>query len=210
MFKKLLLSIFALILLAPALFADEISDQAYINQLNYRHNKLELTTKTRVIDESRSYSSTDISSTTQSYEAFSQTYGNIETSSLQRTEQKEVTEWYIYKGGVERISDLEFLKLIDDRARLDQARQKQKERDSWRLLGNVSIGAGIITMLGGAAVSAGQTVVTGGAIVTTLGFFVSAFNMEPHHYIKQGYALNKIDEYNIKLKKKLNLPLDFE
>lgn len=208
--KKLLISILALSLLAPALFADQVSDQTYINQLNYRHNKLELTTKTRIISESRSYSSTDIASTTRSVEAFSETNADISTSGLNRAEQKEVTDWYIYKGGVEEITDLDFLDLVGDRTMHDGVLDKQNSQNAWRLIGSASIGAGLLAMLGGATLSAGQPVVTGGALVTTAGFFISAFNMGPHHYIKSGYALNKIDEYNINLKKKLGLPLNFE
>ena len=65
-------------------------------------------------------------------------------------------------------------------------------------------------MVGGAALSAGQPTITGGAIATALGFFFSALNLSPHHYIQSDYAQSKIDEYNIALKQKLNLPLSFE
>jgi hypothetical protein len=44
----------------------------------------------------------------------------------------------------------------------------------------------------------------------TIGFFVNAFNASPHHYIQPDYAQEKIDLYNLKLKKKLGLPLDYD
>ena len=131
MFKKFLIAALLVSSMAVRLFADEVSEETYKNQLYYRHNKLELTTKTRVIGESRSYSSTGISSSTYSFEAFAQTYGNIETSSLQRSEQKEVTDWFIYKGGVEEISDLEFLELIGDKARYKDVKEKMATRGGW-------------------------------------------------------------------------------
>jgi hypothetical protein len=42
------------------------------------------------------------------------------------------------------------------------------------------------------------------------GFFFNAFNQSPQHYITANYAQNKIAEYNIDLKRKLNLPLEYE
>ena len=209
--KRELLTLFSVCLLTGSVaLADELADQTYVNQLNYRHNKLELTTKTRLVHESRSYSNTDIISTTYSYEAYSQTSTDITSSALNRSEQKEVTDWYIYKGGVQELSDLEFLDLIGDRSLYNQVHDNLDRSNIWQQLGHVTIGVGIATMIGGAALSADQPVITGGALVTVAGFFISAFSLPPKHYLKSSYALNKIDEYNINLKRQLNLPLNFE
>jgi hypothetical protein len=212
MIKKLLGTVLLISLLAPALLAAELNpaDQLYVNQLNYRHNKLELTTRVRTVNETNSYSNTDINYATYSFEAYSQTFGNSQTSTVNRAEQKQTTEWYIYKGGVEQISDLAFLKLVGDQAMFNSVDDKADGLRLWRRTGYLTIGAGLVAMIGGAALQASQPVILGGALVTTVGFFISAFNSAPAHYIKPGYALNKIDEYNIKLKQSLGLPLSFE
>lgn len=213
MIKKTMISLLIVALVAPALFAAELSpaDQTYVNQLSYRNNRLELTTKTRTVSEARSYSTTDINT---DYYRFSRDYRSedtsITTSSLSRAEQKELTEWYIYKGGVEQISDLEFLKLVGDQAMYDQIKERNDYRKAWRRAGWFSIGTGLAAMIGGAALGAGQPTIVGGALVTTAGFFISAFSAAPSHYIKSSYALNKITDYNISLKQKLGLPLNFE
>jgi hypothetical protein len=215
MLKRIVAILLGLTLLAPLASAAELSaaDQLYLDQQTYQHNKLDLTTKTRTINENRTDSNTDISASTYrignrySDYSYRDEYGNINTSTVNRSQQIELTEWYVYKGGVQALTDLEFLELVGDRAMYNQVQEKNDGRRIWRRAGYASIGLG---MIGGAAFSAGQPVIMGGAVVTTLGFFLSAFSAPPPHYIKSGYALNKIDEYNIALKKKLNLPLTYE
>lgn len=210
MLKKIIIAALVIPILSSVLFAQEPSDQEYINKLNYRRNKLEIVTKQRMIDIRRSYSSTDINTSTYTYEAYSQTYGNISTQSLSQAEAKEVTEWYILKGGLRELSDLEFLELVGDRSELDRARDLDNRKAGMRLIGNAAIGLGALAMVAGAGFSAGQQVITGGALTMVTGFFITAFNLSPRHYIQTDYAQEKIDEYNIALKKKLNLPLTYE
>lgn len=213
MIKKLLISLLLVSLLVPSLFAAELNpaDQAYVNQLNYRHNKLELTTQTRTVNVSSSYSSTDITASNYNYNRnYQESNANITTSTQNSAEQKELTDWYIYKGGVDQISDLEFLKLVGDQAMFNTVDNKADSLRLWRRAGYITIGTGLVAMIGGAALQASQPVIIGGALVTTVGFFISAFSAPPAHYIKSSYALNKIDEYNIKLKQQLGLPLSFE
>lgn len=195
---------------ASVLYAQQQADQEYINKLAYRRDKLNLIVKSRQVQENRSYSTTDISSYTYSYEAYSQTYGNIATSALQRSEAKEISDWYVYKGGIRELSDTEFLELVGDRAEAARVRDQDERKAGMRLIGNIAIGAGAVTMIAGAGFSAGQPVITGGALTMVTGFFVSAFNLSPHHYIQPDYAQEKIDGYNVALKKKLNLPLTYE
>jgi hypothetical protein len=213
MIKKALVSIILVSLLAPALLAAELNpaDQAYVNQLNYRHNKLELTTKTRTVDINSSYSNTDINQTNYNFNRnYQESNANITTSTVNKVEQKELIDWYIYKGGVDTLSDLEFLRLVGDQAMFNTVDEKADGLRLWRRAGYLTIGTGLVAMIGGAALQASQPVIIGGALVTTVGFFISAFSAAPHHYIKSSYALNKIDGYNIKLKQQLGLPLSFE
>jgi hypothetical protein len=122
---------------------------------------------------------------------------------------KEITEWYIYKGGIRELSDLEFLELVGEQALLERVYEEEEGRANRRGIGTILIASGLLFMIGGAATSADQPIVTAGALGMTAGFFFNAFNASPQHYIKPDYAQAKIDEYNINLKKKLGLPLDF-
>ena len=210
MIKKLASLVLVLLFSALPLFAEDIQGQEYVNKLNYRRNRLQIVTKQRLVDIRRSYSSTDISTTTYSYEAFTQTYGNVSTQALSQAEAKEIREWYILKGDIRELSDLEFLELVGDQDQLARVRNLDNSKSNMRLIGNISIGLGLATMIGGAAFSAGQSVIMGGALVTTAGFFISAFNIPPQHYIAPDYAQEKIDEHNINLKKRLDLPLQYE
>lgn len=208
MLKRYSLVVLAAMIMTTAVLAEEPTDQTYVNKLNYQRNKLQLIVKKRVVDETRNYSSTNINTTVYTYESYSQTLGNISTSSLSQAEAKEYTDWYIYKGESRELNDLEFLDLVGDKQKLAQIERQDYIKTSLRSLGNIWIGLGIITMVGGAAMSAGQAVVTGGALLTTGGFFISAFNLPPHHYILPDYAQERIDNYNVNLKKKLGLPID--
>jgi len=212
MIKKYLCLLLALLILAPLAIAqqDTAADQDYINKLFYKHNRLELVTRRRLIDEKRSYSYTDIDSTTFSIEAYSDTSTRISTDTLHRSEVKEVHEWYVYLGGISELNDFDFLKLVGDDRELARITALENGLATWRNLGNICIGGGVLTMLVGAAASSGTGVITAGALTMTGGFFLAAFNLSPAHYIRPEYAQGKIDEYNIALKRKLNLPLTYE
>jgi len=210
MLKKPISLFLALLLLSLPLLAVELSDQEYINQLSYKNNKLSLVSKDRLIDEKRNYTYTDVDTTTYSIEAFSMTSTDISTDTLSRSEVKEITDWFIYKGTLRKLSDVEFLVLINDQAMLAQARESESNKANLRNIGNIFLGTGILTMLAGTATSAGSTIITGGALAMTAGFFFNAFNYPPAHYLQPDYAQEKIDEYNINLKRKLNLPINYD
>jgi hypothetical protein len=208
--KKLILLLLSVLILFSAAAAENISEQEYINRRTYNRNKLELAVKTRLIDIKRRETQTDIDTTTYTLEAYTYTYGTIATSSLARAETKEITDWYIYKGRVRKLSDFDFLDLVGDYKTLARISEIDNRKSSMRMIGNISIGAGLAAMIGGAAFSADQPVISAGAVATAIGFFINAFNMSPPHYIQPDYAQEKIDDYNLALKKKLNLPLEYE
>jgi hypothetical protein len=210
MLKKLAFLFLIILISVPALPAEEISEQEYRNQLAYRRNKLQLVTKRRLIVVRRSYSYTDIDTTSYTWEAYTYTTSDIATQALSRAEAKEVTDWFIYKGSLRDLSDIEFLALVGDQAKLEHVSNMEDQKARMRNIGNTSIGLGFLTMVGAAAFSGGQTVVTGGAVLMAGGFFMSALNASPRHYIKPDYDQEEIDEYNIALKNELNLPLEFE
>lgn len=197
-------------LLSLPVIAEGLSEQEYKNQLAYRRSRLNLVSKKRLVDVKRSYSHTDIDTTTYTWEAYSLSNTDITTSSMNRAEAREIMEWYIYKGGLRELSDIEFLELVNDRDILEQVKDWEAQKANMRNIGNTSIGLGFLVMVGGAALSGGQTTITGGAVLMACGFMVSALNTSPSHYIQPDYAQEKIDDYNITLKKELGLPLDFE
>jgi hypothetical protein len=209
MLRKYLAASLILSLLTPALYADPVSDQEYINRRYYQNNKLELVAKKRQVGIERSYGHTDIDTYTYTYEAFSQSSTDISTQAMRRSEIKEITEWYIYKGAIRELSDAEFLEVVGDQQMLDHVLSQEEHKSSIRGFGNILIISGVIVMVGGAATSAGEATVTGGALGMVTGFFLNAFYASPQHYIQPDYAQQKIDEYNIALKRKLGLPLDY-
>jgi hypothetical protein len=202
MLKQYLIVILTLFFFCPALFADQISDQDYINKLYYRNNKLALEVRKRTIDEIRNWSNTDINTTTYSFESYSYSTTGVSSSSLFRSEAKEITEWYIYKGAVMELSDFEFLNLVGDREKVEQISKIEDQKRGFRNIGGLTIGLGVAGMIGGAAASTNQSLVMTSALVMVAGFFIDAFNQSPDHYIKPDYAQDKINEYNISLKRK--------
>jgi len=213
MIKRALLGLLLALMWVPLVIAQtssENQEQVYLNKLTYRRNKLQIITKKRMAEERREYTTHDIDLGTYSIEAYTYTTGQIETQRYSRFEPKEWTEWYIMKGGVRVLSDLEFLQIVGDQGEYHRVQALEDQKAKARFYGNLAIGLGLATMLGGAAFSASQNVIVGAGMVTALGFFVSAFNLSPPHYLEPDYVQEKIDEYNVNLKKKLNLPLDFE
>ncbi|MFA4905992.1 MAG: hypothetical protein WC645_05765 [Candidatus Margulisiibacteriota bacterium] len=214
--KRLIIVLLLTSLLDPLSFAQPAptpqSDQDYMNKLYYRHNKLEIVAKKRLIDEKQRYNYTDIESFTYPYTStyYPSTSTTITSQTTSRFETKEINEWYIYMGGISELSDFEFLKLVGDDRELQRITELENQKAGMRAFGNLGIGLGVLAMVGGAAVSASQGVITGGAVALTLGFFINSFNTSPSHYISSVYAVSKIDEYNLALKKKLNLPLSYE
>jgi hypothetical protein len=186
------------------------SDQDYINKLYYRHNKLELLTRRRLIDEKRNYNNTDINTSTFYLPSYRDSTTSITSQSYEKAETKVINEWYIYLGGISEISDYEFLKLVGDDREVARIQGIEDQKGKMRFVGNILIGSGLGVMLGGAALGADSKVVTGGALGMVVGFFIDAFNATPAHYISPAYAQQKIDAYNIALKQKLSLPLDYE
>jgi hypothetical protein len=210
MLKKNIALLLLLSFLSASVPAQTISEQEYVNRLTYHRNRLELVTQKRRVDETRTTSYTDIDTISYSLEAYTYTTTDIATHGLRREEEKVITEWFIYKGGLRELTDAEFLRLVGDQAKLQWVLKQEQQKSQMRGFGNILIGAGLVTMLGGAAFSASSTIITSGGLVMTGGFFLNAFNLSPDHYIQADFAQEKIDEYNLNLKKKLGLPLDFK
>jgi len=210
MLKKLSALAMMLMIMAPAVLADQTSDQDYVNKLRYRNGKMSIDTKKRTINEYTSYQNVDIDTNTYYYDNSTSRSTNISSNALSRSEAKEITEWYIYKGPIAQLSDFEFLDLVGDKSTLVRITEQENKKAGFRTIGNVTIGVGLAGMLGGAAFQASSSTVAASALVMVAGFFFNAFNQSPAHYIRADYAQDKIIEYNVNLKKSLNLPLTYE
>jgi len=207
--KAVTLTLLSSFIITP-LLAQGISEEEYRNRQNYQRNRLSIIVKKRLVNVNRNYSYTDINSVSYTWEAYTFSESGIKSESVSRAEAKEITEWHIYKGDLREVSDLEFLALVGDEEMLARVQESEDQKGRMRFIGNTAIALGILTMLGGAASAAEQTTINSGAIATVIGFVISAFNLSPRHYFQPDYAQEKIDEYNLNLKKKLNLPLDYE
>lgn len=207
--KVFFISTLLLISFSGLIIAETSKDDLYINQLNYHRNKLELLVKTRTISETSNYSSTDWTSTTYTLEAYSQTYGSAATSSGSRAETREITVWKVIKGGVRQLSDAEFLDIVGKHGEAENIRKQEDSANKYRLGGMATSLAGLGYMLLASGQSNNSTAITTGGVVTAIGFLISAFNQSPWHYITSDYAQELMDDYNINLKKKLGLPINF-
>ena len=165
--------------------------------------------KTRLVSETNTYSSTDWTSTTYSLEAYSQTWGSASTNAGTRSETKEITVWKVVKGGVRQLSDSEFLDTVGRHEESAKIAAQEDIKSKYRLGGLITSLAGVGYMLIASGQDNNSSSVTTGGIITAIGFLISAFNQSPWHYITSDYAQELIDNYNINLKKKLNLPINF-
>src|SRR3989339_62411 len=191
-------------------FALSPQENQYVNELNYKRNKIEILVKKRLVNENTGYSKTDFYTTTYTQEAYSSTWGYGSTLSNQRSEVKEIEDWIIVKGGIKTLSDNEFLSLVEDYKLAAEIKEKENNKDKMRFIGNVISLGGIGYMLLSAGTDNSSYSVTTGGIITAVGFLLSAFNSPQKHYIDPDMAQEKDDAYNIKLKQALGLPITFE
>jgi len=206
MMKRLISIIILLLLIPNILFAQTL----YEKKLEYRRKKTQILVRTYLKGESSRYSTHDDWSTTISPESgYSYTYSYGSDRSDRSITYKEVSNWVIIRGGVRELGDIEFLKLTGKRDEAKEVKSRMDERNKWMIIGTVTglFGIGI-----GIAGSSDGTVgaITAGSIVSIIGFLISSMNLPQKHYITADYALEQSDLYNIKIKKELGLPIDFE
>ncbi len=199
-----------LVVFSSIVMAQTAQDELYINQLNYKRNKLEIMVKTRTVAESNSYSSTDWTSTRYKMaDQYSENNGNITTNSGTQAETKQITTWKVVRGGIRELSDSDFLDIVGQHDEAAKIKSQEDTKDQYRFAGTITSVAGVIYMLWASGQDKGTAAVTTGGIVTAIGFLVSAFNSGHGHYITSDYAQELVDNYNIDLKRKLNLPVDY-
>jgi len=182
----------------------------YEKKLEYKRKKIVLLVKTAFRGESSGYRTTDTWSTTVSPEAgYSYTYSSGTTRSDKSITFKEVSDWVIVRGGIRELSDVEFLKITGNRKEAEKVQSEIDERNKWMWIGTIGGLVGLGVALAGSSNGEVGTITVGSAI-SLVGFFIGSVNMPKQHYIAADFALEEADLYNIKLKKELGLPIDFE
>jgi hypothetical protein len=115
------------------------------------------------------------------------------------------------RGGIRELSDIEFIEIIGDREKADQIQKTMDEKNRmgmWALgcgiLGVASVvGAGGFTPVNSSQMAIGTALILGG-------IFLGYLYAPQRHYITADYAQEGADNYNIKLKKALGLPVETE
>ncbi len=205
---KRAISIILLLLISSNIaFAAETE---YEKKLEYKRKKIVILVKTRTIGETNAYSTTDTWSNTVSPEAgYSQTYSSATTNSGSTFGFREVSDWVIIRGGVRELADVAFLEITGNAALAAEIQKKSDESEKWRTIGAITGITGLVIAIAGASASS-TGAIAAGSILSLVGFTVSSLNTSPKHYIAADYALELADKYNIKLKKDLGLPVNFE
>jgi hypothetical protein len=182
----------------------------YEKKLEYKRKKLDILVKTYLKGEASAYTASDSWSTTISPEAgysYTYTYGTTRTDKSILF--KEVSDWLIIRGGVRQLSDVEFLKITGNHGMAKEVQSEIDERGKWVMIGTIGGLLGIVVAVGGSSDGNTSTITIGSAI-SLIGFLISSMNLPKKHYIAADYALEESDLYNIRIKKELSLPIDFE
>ncbi len=204
--KKIISIILMLLLFSTSAFAKSL----YERELEYKRKKINIMVRTRYVGELEKEKLGDVYEYTYTSDAG---YSYKTTTTDVRTgithELKEVSDWVIVKGGIRELSDYEFLYLTGNDRLAKEIQGKVESRAMWRSIGMITGLIGIGVVIAGSSSSDSGTI-TGGALVSLLGVAIGAFNYPIRHYIYPDFAQEEADNYNIELKKQLELPIDYE
>jgi len=204
--KKIVCSILLLIFFSSTATAQTL----YEKKLEYRRKKIDIMVRTRYVGEVEREKFGDIYEYTYTSEAG---YSYKTTTTAERmgltTEFKRVSDWVIVKGGIRELDDVEFLYLTENHKLAREIEGKVEARSRWRTIGMLTGLVGIGVIISGSGAGDSGTITTG-AVISLLGVVIGAFNYPVRHYIYPDFAQEQADKYNIRLKKDLELPIDFE
>jgi hypothetical protein len=186
------------------------SSNLYEHQMEYSNNKLDVLVRSALVGQTYSYGIRS------GWRRFG--YGEINTISTVR----EVSDWEIVKGGLEPVSDVDFLKMVGDQDMLKAVQDKKNMESTWFGIDAVAavIGFGISiseysdpsggSRNGFPEYDQGRAV--GGAIAGYLfGTFAKYYyDLSSGYHFSPTYAVEKAYKYNLKLKESLGLPADYE
>lgn len=182
----------------------------YERKLEYKRKKIDILLRTRYVGEIEKEKYGDVYEYTYTSESG---YSYKTTSTDERTgvtmEYKRVSDWVVVKGGLRELGDVEFLSLTGNHKLAGEIGAKVETRSTWRTIGMVTGLIGIGIVLSGAGTENSGTITAGG-VISLLGIIIGAINHPVKHYIYPDFAKEQADKYNIRLKKELELPIEFE
>jgi hypothetical protein len=185
----------------------------YEKKLEYRRKKIEILVRTTYVGETSGYTSLNTSDYqwTSTPEGYSYGSSQIYGTNTGRSTTRPVSDWVMVRGGIRELLDIEFLEIIGDREKADQI---QKAMDEKNRMGMWALGCGILgvasvisaagfTPANSSQMAVGTALILGGIL---LGYLYAP----QRHYIPADQAQEGADNYNIKLKKALGLPVETE
>ena len=185
----------------------------YEKKLEYRRKKIQILVRTTYVGETSGYTSLSASdyNWTSTPEGYSYGSSQIYGTNTGRSTTRPVSDWVMVRGGIRELSDIEFLEIVGDRMRADEVQRTVDEKNRmgmWALgcgiFGVASvIGAASYTPVNSSQMAIGTTLILGGIL---LGYLYAP----QRHYIPADQAQEGADNYNIKLKKALGLPVETE
>lgn len=177
--------------------ADKASDNLYAQKLEYKNKKIEVLIKSSLISESSSVGS---GTAWGGYSSVSGIGWGTSQSSL-----KEVSDWIIVKGGLEKLSEVGFLETVNDEKAATVKNDLSNEYLAYNLYGWLAIGGFALAVVQGGSPVAGTIICLYG-----WGSAYTSYKAWDGHHITPTYAAEKADNYNLKVKKELKLPVDYE
>lgn len=206
-------SISFFLLFAILLQSAAFSKSDYEKKLEYRRKKITVVARTAYVGETTGYISSNTSdwmynATPEGYSyGSSSTYGTTGGS----TSVRQISDWVIVRGGIRELSDIEFLDITGDRGKSEQVQRSIDEKNRMMFWAAGSGVLGIAAVIGAASVTPVNSTQMGvGSALIVGGILLGYFYAPPIHYITPDYAQEGADNYNIKLKKALGLPVETE
>jgi len=211
--KTIIRAVSYFLLFVLSLQSTALAQTDYEKKLEYRRKKIEVLVRTAYVGETSGYTSLNASDYrwTITPEGYSYGSSQIYGTNSGRSTTRQVSDWVMVRGGIRELSDIEFLEIIGDREKADEIQRSMDEKNR---MGMWALGCGIfgvVSVIGAAAytpVNSSQM-----AIGTTLilgGIFLGYLYAPQRHYILADHAQEGADNYNIKLKKALGLPVETE
>lgn len=185
----------------------------YEKRLEFRRKKITIVERTAFVKETTGYVFSNTSSLVNSERPRGRSFGSSATfgTTDRQTSMRQVFDWVIVRGGIAELSDIEFLDIIGDTNKADRVQSTidDKNRMMFWALGCEVVGiAAIIGAASVTPVNSTQTAV--GSALMLGGMLMGYFYGPERHYISPDQAQEGADNYNIKLKRSLGLPIETE
>jgi len=212
--RKTIITVFILMFVASASFTEELSRSEYERKLEYKRKKIEVVIQSHMVGRKSGYMDVDTTefrytTTTEGY-----SYGNSSTTGSrgETISFEKVSDWMIVKGGIRELSDLEFLEITDNTEKAEWVRMRVDDKRFWSNWGTGTFLVGLLTVIAGATVNPTNTsLISAGSLMTVGGFLINALlGSNPRHYIHPDFAQEEADRYNIRIKRSLSIPIEYE